>query len=52
MADKVPAEAWYNLSISQFISLVMFSLGSYLLATKLREVKARPPIDLGALTAA
>ena len=27
MAEKVPAEAWYNISTSQFISLCMFSVG-------------------------
>jgi phosphatidylglycerol:prolipoprotein diacylglycerol transferase len=50
--DSVPFDAWYNVSTGQFIAFAMFSLGTYLLAKNLREVKARPAIDLGALTAA
>ena len=52
LIPSIPTGVWYNISISQFISIVMFSLGTYLLATRLREVKARPPVDLAALTAA
>jgi prolipoprotein diacylglyceryl transferase len=52
LADAVPSGAWYNLSTSQFISICMFSLGSWLLAKNLREVANRPQVDLAALTAA
>ena len=52
LIPSIPTGVWYNISTSQFISFCMFSLGSYLLAKNLREVNARPPIDLGALTAA
>lgn len=52
LIPSIPTGVWYNISISQFISVVMFSLGTYLLATNLRAVKARPAIDVGALTAA
>lgn len=52
LADAVPSGAWYNLSTSQFISICMFSLGSWLLAKNLREVAAQPRVDLQALTAA
>ena len=52
LIPSIPTGVWYNISISQFISIVMFSFGSYLLAKNLRAVKARPPVDLTALTAA
>ena len=52
LADWVPASAWYNLSISQFISILMASLGAWLLASNLRRVARQPPVDLAALTAA
>jgi phosphatidylglycerol:prolipoprotein diacylglycerol transferase len=52
LIPSIPTGVWYNISISQFISMVMFSLGTYLLATNLRAVNARPAIDLGTLTAA
>jgi phosphatidylglycerol:prolipoprotein diacylglycerol transferase len=31
LADKVPLEAWYNISTSQFISICMFSAGAIIL---------------------
>ena len=49
LASAVPVGAWYNLSISQFISLVMLSLGSWLLAKNLREVAQKPRVDLRTL---
>jgi len=38
----VPLEAWYNISISQFISLCMFSLGAVILFRRGREVLFHP----------
>jgi phosphatidylglycerol:prolipoprotein diacylglycerol transferase len=52
LVDSVPFNAWYNISTSQFISLGMFSFGTYLLVKNFREVRARPPVDLAALTTA
>ena len=52
LIPSIPTGAWYNISTSQFISIAMFSFGTYLLARNLREVKARPAVDLTALTAA
>ena len=49
LAAAVPVRAWYNLSTSQFISLVMLSLGSWLLITNLRQVASKQPVDLAAL---
>jgi phosphatidylglycerol:prolipoprotein diacylglycerol transferase len=42
MAQKVPLEAWYNISISQFISLCMFSLGAAILYRRGRDVLLHP----------
>lgn len=50
--SSIPRDAWYNLSTSQLISIAMFSFGTWLLVKNLREVKARPQVDLAALTAA
>jgi phosphatidylglycerol:prolipoprotein diacylglycerol transferase len=52
LIDSIPTGAWYNISTSQFISLVMFSFGAYLLGKNLRTVNSRPAIDVSALTAA
>jgi len=49
LASAVPEAAWYNLSISQFISLLMLSLGSWLLVKNLREVAHTPRVDVSAL---
>jgi phosphatidylglycerol:prolipoprotein diacylglycerol transferase len=38
LAERVPLEAWYNISISQFISLCMFALGLAILYRRGREV--------------
>lgn len=51
LAQKVPLEAWYNISTSQFISICLFSLGAWTIARKSQELAARPPVDLTALTA-
>jgi phosphatidylglycerol:prolipoprotein diacylglycerol transferase len=52
LVNAVPFDAWYNISISQFISLCMFSLGAWVLFKNLRAVAAQPKVDLAALTAA
>lgn len=52
LVKSIPTDAWYNISISQFISMAMFSLGAWLLVKNFKAIKAQPPVDLGALTAA
>jgi phosphatidylglycerol---prolipoprotein diacylglyceryl transferase len=52
LIPSIPTGVWYNISISQFISMVMFSFGAYLLVKNLRELRAQPQIDLSALTTA
>jgi phosphatidylglycerol:prolipoprotein diacylglycerol transferase len=42
LARQVPLEAWYNISISQFISLCMFALGLAILYRRGREVLFHP----------
>ncbi len=42
LAQRVPLEAWYNISISQFISLCMFSLGALILYRRGRAVLLQP----------
>ncbi|MBI3184487.1 MAG: prolipoprotein diacylglyceryl transferase [Myxococcales bacterium] len=39
LAEKFPLEAWYNISISQFISICMFTLGAAVLYRKARQRK-------------
>jgi phosphatidylglycerol---prolipoprotein diacylglyceryl transferase len=51
LAERVPLEAWYNVSTSQFISLCMFALGAAIVYRKGREVLARSG-GLGAAPAA
>jgi phosphatidylglycerol:prolipoprotein diacylglycerol transferase len=51
VAERVPLEAWYNVSTSQFISLCMFTLGAAILYRKGRELVARSG-RLGAAPAA
>ncbi|MFZ5468641.1 MAG: prolipoprotein diacylglyceryl transferase [Myxococcota bacterium] len=46
LAQKVPLEAWYNISTSQFISMCMFALGATIVVRKAKEVLARPPLVL------
>lgn len=52
LIPSIPTGAWYNISTSQFISIAMFSFGAYLLVKNLRDLKARPAVDLTALTTA
>lgn len=52
LASLVPDTAWYNISTSQFISIVMFSLGGYILVRGLRARAAEPKVDVTALTTA
>lgn len=52
LASLVPDTAWYNISTSQFISLVMFSLGAFIVANGLRLRSKEPKLDLTAITAA
>jgi phosphatidylglycerol:prolipoprotein diacylglycerol transferase len=49
LAEKVPLEAWYNMSISQFISLCMFSLGATVLVRGFQTLNAQPRVDFKAL---
>ena len=49
LSASVPLEAWYNVSVSQFISMCMFSLGVTILVTRGRALKAQPTVDLNAL---
>ncbi len=49
LAAGVPLEAWYNVSVSQFISFCLFSLGVTILVTKGRALRAQPGVDLNAL---
>lgn len=43
LAEGIPLEAWYNISISQFISLCMFGLGLVILYRRGREVFFQQP---------
>lgn len=49
LSDRVPLEAWFNISVSQFISICMFSLGVAILVTRARALRAQPQVDLKAL---
>jgi phosphatidylglycerol---prolipoprotein diacylglyceryl transferase len=49
LAEKVPLEAWYNMSISQFISLCMFTLGATVLVRGAQALNAQPRVDFKAL---
>lgn len=44
LAQKVPLEAWYNMSVSQFISLCMFSLGAWVLFSRSRALSQQPQV--------
>lgn len=46
LAQRVPLEAWYNISVSQFISLCLFSLGAWLLASRVSELKRQPALTV------
>lgn len=43
LAAHVPAEAWYNLSTSELISLCMFATGAVMILRKLRRPQLAPP---------
>lgn len=47
----VPLEAWYNISISQFISICLFALGATIIVRGIRSLRAQPKIDLAAIPA-
>lgn len=50
LAAKVPLEAWYNVSTSQFISICMFALGATVLYRGFKGWNdKRPSIDVGSL---
>lgn len=44
LAARVPLEAWYNVSTSQFISLLMFAAGATLMVRGRRGVEPLPPL--------
>ncbi|MBK7857576.1 MAG: prolipoprotein diacylglyceryl transferase [Archangiaceae bacterium] len=46
--DFIPRERWYNISTSQFGSLLIFSLGAWLLWSQYRKYAARPKLELPA----
>jgi phosphatidylglycerol:prolipoprotein diacylglycerol transferase len=52
LVEWVPVKAWYNLSISQFISLGMLALGAWLLGSNLRRVAREPRVDVSSLQTA
>lgn len=52
LASKVPLEAWYNLSTSQFISLGMFAVGATMMVRGRRGLQPLPPLPVRATAAA
>jgi phosphatidylglycerol:prolipoprotein diacylglycerol transferase len=44
--DAIPRDAWWNISTSQFGSLVLFSLGAFVLVREWRKYAARPKVEL------
>ena len=52
LAGKVSLEAWYNISISQFISICMFTLGATVLVKKGRALMSEPRAELPSASAA
>jgi phosphatidylglycerol:prolipoprotein diacylglycerol transferase len=51
LAEKVPTEAWYNISTSQFISMCMFSLGAWLMTKNLLAIRSHEPTAATSATA-
>lgn len=51
LESLVPLEAWYNISISQFISICLFALGAIIVGRGIKELRAQPSIDLNAIPA-
>ena len=43
LSEKVPLEAWYNISTSQFGSIALFSLGAFLLIRQFRSFQRSQP---------
>jgi phosphatidylglycerol---prolipoprotein diacylglyceryl transferase len=52
VAAKVPLESWYNLSTSQFISLVLFAAGATLMVRGRRGLHPLPPMPVALPAAA
>lgn len=52
LAAKVPLEAWYNLSTSQFISLGMFAVGATMMVRGRRGLQPLPPVPVAATAVA
>ncbi len=48
MANSIAPEAWYNVSISQFISICLFSLGAWVLISKAKARQAEPELVVAA----
>jgi phosphatidylglycerol:prolipoprotein diacylglycerol transferase len=51
LAQKVPLNAWYDVSTSQVISFTLFALGAWVVARGVRALAAAPKLDLQALAA-
>jgi phosphatidylglycerol:prolipoprotein diacylglycerol transferase len=44
--DAIPRDAWWNISTSQFGSIMIFSLGAFVLIHQWRKYAARPKVEL------
>jgi phosphatidylglycerol:prolipoprotein diacylglycerol transferase len=44
--DAIPRDAWWNISTSQFGSILLFSLGAFILIREWRKFAARPKPEL------
>ncbi len=44
LAERVPLEAWYNISVSQFISMCLFSLGAWVWASRSKDARRLPQL--------
>jgi len=51
LAALFPPQAWYNISTGQFVSILLFALGAYIVVAGFRAKAAQPKVDLSALTA-
>jgi phosphatidylglycerol---prolipoprotein diacylglyceryl transferase len=51
VAALFPAQAWYNISTGQFVSILLLSLGGFIVFAGFRAHAAQPKADLAALTA-
>jgi phosphatidylglycerol:prolipoprotein diacylglycerol transferase len=52
LAALFPAQAWYNISTGQFVSMLMFALGAYILVSGFRGLANEPKVDIASLTTA